>query len=91
MPVSNESKCPKGKAEGRDLDDEYLIYDRPNDRVHVLNGTARDIFLLCDGKNTAAQIVAKLVEKYGVDETTALEDTERTLGELADLGVLDWN
>jgi len=91
MTVSSQSCRPKGKVEGRDLGDEYLIYDRPTDQVHVLNGTAREIYLLCDGTRTVEQVVEALVEKYGVDESTASGDTERTLEELIELGVLAWN
>jgi PqqD family protein of HPr-rel-A system len=91
MPVSSKDKRPKGNAKGQDLGDEYLIYDSSSDDVHVLKGTARDIFLLCDGSHTAEQIASALVEEYEVDRTTARRDTERTLRELSDLGALDWS
>lgn len=91
MPQTDTSRKPVAMAHGRDLGDEYLIYDRPNDRVHVLNATAREILLLCDGGRTTDQIVAAVVEKYGVDEEIARHDTEQTLRELSDLGALSWN
>lgn len=91
MPLTDTSRKPVAVAQGRDLGDEYLIYDRPRDQVHVLNGTARKILLLCDGVHTAEQIAAALAETYGIDEATARDDTKRTLRELSELGALDWN
>jgi hypothetical protein len=91
MPDANESRRPKGKGEGRDGGDEYFIYDRSKDEVHVLNATARDIYLFCDGSRTPEQVAAAMAEKYGVDEATARRDTEVTLRELSELGVLDWD
>ena len=43
---------PTGSLNQRDLGDEFLFYDRDGDRVHVLNGVAREVFLLCDGNRT---------------------------------------
>jgi len=81
---------PTRRVEGRDLGDEYLIYDRSADRVHVLNSTAREILLLCDGSRTRAQVVAALAEKYEVAHATLEQDTEETLLRLTELDVLEW-
>ena len=81
---------PSESFTSRDLGDEYLIYDRRNDQVHVLNGTARDILLLCDGSRSAGEVAAALVDKYGVDQSTARRDVERTIRELSELGAVDW-
>jgi PqqD family protein of HPr-rel-A system len=88
--VLNDEKRPKGTTEGRDLGDEYLIYDRRSDQVHVLNGTARDILLLCDGSRTAEQVAEALVQEYGVDQATARSDVDSTIRALSDLGALSW-
>lgn len=74
--------------EGRDLGDEYLFYDREHDRVHVLNGTAREVFLLCDGSRTVAQLALALVDRYGIDDETARRDTEELVTRLRELGLL---
>ena len=73
--------------EGRDLGDEYLFYDRNGDQVHVLNGTARQIFLLCDGARTTAE-VAEVFSKKIPQRESARRDAERIIGELADLGLI---
>ncbi len=74
--------------EGRDLGDEYLFYDGDSDSVHVLNGTAREIYLLCDGKHSVDQLVEAVLERYEIDEATAREDVEATLERLIELGML---
>ena len=68
--------------------DEYLFYDRGNDQVNVLNSTAREIFLLCDGQRTEDEIAESLAEAYDLDPATAGKDTRQTLKRLYDLGVL---
>ena len=79
---------PTRSFEGTDLGDEYLFYDRENDRVHVLNTTAREIFLLCDGKRTEDEIASALAKTYDLETATAGKDTQQTLQRLYDLGVL---
>jgi len=79
---------PTGTFDGTDLGDEYLFYDRENDKVHVLNSTAREIFLLCDGERSEDDIADALAETYDLDKATAGKDTQETLNRLYDLGVL---
>ena len=74
---------------GRDLGDEFLFYDCDQDQVHVLNGSAREIFLLCDGTRTVTEVAIAFSKRQGaIDELTARQDAERIIGELADLGLL---
>ena len=88
--VMTTPKIPKPTStfEGTDLGDEYLFYDRENDRVHVLNTTAREIFLLCDGKRNEDEIACSLAESYDLEQATAGKDTQDTLTRLYELGVL---
>jgi len=79
---------PVAVARGRDLGDEYLFYDRDHDRIHVLNETAREIFLLCDGRHTEEEIVAILAERFEVDEDSARLDARALLGSLVELGLV---
>jgi len=86
----SQATCPRPTTEflARDLGDEYVFYDRSSDRVHILNGTARSIYLLCDGTRSAGSVARQLAEIYGVDERTALRDAAETIEELVRLGVL---
>jgi len=82
------TKAPRRTAEGRDLGEEYLIYDREADKVHVLNATAREIYLLCDGERSADAIAEAMKIKFEIDAELAERDTLRTLEELESLGVI---
>jgi PqqD family protein of HPr-rel-A system len=79
---------PAPGCHGQDLGDEYLFYDRDSDQVHVLNGTAREIFLLCDGARSDEEIARTFAERYDVEAETARADALRTLDELVRLGLL---
>ena len=76
---------------GRDLTDEYLFYDPNTEQVHVLNATAREIYLLCNGRTSVLEIARALVERYGVDEALARRDVERTVDRLIELGLVGTN
>jgi hypothetical protein len=74
---------------GRDLGDEYLFYDPDADRVHILNGTARAIYLLCDGERGLDEIALSIAERYEVDRDTAIRDCAETIERLKELGLVD--
>jgi len=73
---------------GKDLGDEYVFYDAEGEKVHVLNATARRIYLLCDGTHTLQEIVQALVADYGIAEPMARDDAVETLERFADLGLV---
>jgi len=79
---------PTGTLKGQDLGDEYLFYDRQGDQVHVLNSTARELYLLCDGTRTTDDLARTLVERYGIEEQTAQRDVDEVLAQLVELGLL---
>jgi hypothetical protein len=72
----------------KDLSGEYLFYDPSGDLVHVLNGTAREIYLLCDGTRTLGAIASSLLTRFEVDEETSRRDCTATIAELAEKGLL---
>jgi pyrroloquinoline quinone biosynthesis protein D len=73
---------------GRDLGDEYVFYDSSGEKLHILNGTAREIYLLCDGSRTLREVAGALAEMYEVEEETAREDVLRTARRLTILELL---
>ncbi len=77
-----------GRFQERDLEDEYLFFDAEGDRVHVLNETARRIYLLCDGTRTEEEIARVLCEEFEVEEATASADVARTVEALRGLGLV---
>jgi len=76
---------------GKDLEHEYVILDRAGDRFYQLNGTARDIYLLCDGSRTLDDIARALCASYDVPLEIARQDTARTIEELTQAGILTQN
>ena len=80
---------PTPSMKGTDLGDEFLFYDREQDRVHVLNGTAREIFLLFDGSRSEEEVAAALADKFDVDLGQARDDVGDIATRLRDLGVIE--
>jgi PqqD family protein of HPr-rel-A system len=79
---------PTEGVASRDLGDEYMFYDSAHEQVHVLNTTAREIFLLCDGTASVQDIVERFGARFGVDDSTARRDVEETLDRLVSLGLV---
>lgn len=89
--LSSEHRPRQIEPEGiiaKDLGDEYLLYDTRDEQVHVLNGTARRIYILCDGTKTEEDLAADFAETYRLDEETARRDIDETLSRLLDLGLI---
>ena len=70
------------------LDDEAILLDKTNERVHQLNGTAAFIIQRCDGIRSESDIVATIVGQYEVPEETARTDTFELLKRMRDLSIL---
>ena len=54
---------PQARSNGivvEELADEVLIYDLNRDRAHCLNQTAANVWKLCDGKSSPAEIASRL-------------------------------
>jgi hypothetical protein len=65
------------------------LYDAQNERVLVLNGTASDVWRLCDGEQTLDEIVALLAKAYQIQPDAIRDDVTRTIRQLIDEGFLD--
>jgi hypothetical protein len=79
---------PTEGAYGRDAGDECLFRDRDGIRIHVLNRTAREIYLLCDGSRSPAELAGELATRYAVDARTARADVDDLVELLVGLGIL---
>lgn len=80
---SAELALPKRKeATVRELTDEFIVYDKKTEHAHCLNKTAWDVWQLCDGKTTVAEMIQKLGP--GSDEPVWL-----SLGRLEKAGLLE--
>ncbi len=55
------------------------LYDPKHERVLVLNGSASDVWLLCDGEQTVDRIVELLATAYGRAQNEIRPDIEATI------------
>ena len=64
------------------------LFDAERDEVVVLNGTASDIWRLCDGEQTLDQIVELLARAYEREPEDIRTDVVATIDELTAAGFL---
>ena len=64
------------------------LYDPAQEKVLVLNGTATDVWLLCDGQHTGRQIVELVARVHGQDPATVRPEIESTIRHFLDEGFL---
>ena len=88
MPAADSRPSATDTFTSRDLEEEFLFYDSSGDQVHVLNGTAREIFLLFDGKRSPEEIAESMVKQFEVEPEQALTDVNEILDRLIELGLV---
>jgi hypothetical protein len=67
----------------REIDDETVIISPDESVMHELNDTGSFLWRNIDGRRTAEDLAALLVEQYDVAHETALADTLELLEELS--------
>ena len=65
----------------RPLEEEGLLVDTKNKKVHSLNRAANFIWGLCDGCHSLQDISKELAARFDVKEPDAMKDTERMVAE----------
>ena len=70
------------------IDDEIVVMNLESGDFFSLTGTARDIWLLIDGRRDEGALVAALAADYGVDEATIGLDVADFLTQLEAAGLL---
>ncbi|MBC7677922.1 MAG: PqqD family protein [Pseudorhodobacter sp.] len=63
----------------REVDGSLMLLHASEPRVIVLNQTASDVWTLCDGTSTLAEIVDVLARAYGVEAAVIRSDVESTV------------
>jgi len=66
---------------------EAILHDARNGQAHVINGSAAQLWALCDGRPFGELVVA-FGALYGRDAATVLEDVQRTLARFEALELL---
>jgi hypothetical protein len=64
------------------------LYDPGQEKVLVLNGTATDVWLLCDGGQTGGRIVELVAAAHGQEAATVRTDVESTIRQFIEEGFL---
>ena len=64
------------------------LYDPGQEKVLVLNSTATDVWLLCDGEQTAERIVDLIAAAHGQDAATIRTEVKSTIRQFVEEGFL---
>ncbi len=72
----------------QETDDEVILLDKENQRVHQLNRVGATILRYCDGTHGVADIVKHLLQEFEVGPKRLSADVVDLLQKLKTLGVL---
>ena len=70
-------------------DGECLLYSPVRDQATVLNGSATEIWQLCDGSSSIGAIARSLAERYRVDEKLLLDDIAAAVTMFRERGLVE--
>lgn len=73
---------------GSDLGSEYLVRAGTDGRVHVLNASAREIYLLSDGTRDVDALGSALASAFGIPLELAARDARDAVADMVRLGLL---
>lgn len=79
---------PASRILETEVDGEISLYDPENENVTILNDTASDVWLLCDGEHSTEEIVNLLASSYGVGADQIRDEITRTIDEFMEAGLL---
>jgi hypothetical protein len=74
----------------RDLGSEMILYDPKSETFHILNDTARSIWMMIDGQREPEEICRDFVRLYPKEDPARLDqDLHKTLDELSHKGLIE--
>jgi hypothetical protein len=79
----------QGKFSETAIDDEIVVMNLESGDFFSLTGTARDIWLLIDGRLGREELLASLAASYAVPGEAIAGDVEAFLNELDQAGLLE--
>lgn len=71
------------------VEDDLLILDKCNEKVHQLNRTAKAVWLRIELGSHLEDIVEDIAANFDVPSEVALQDVKRIIGEFRALGLLE--
>ena len=69
-----QSLIPRRSCQKFRVDSDFVIVTNYTNKMIYLNGTASEIFLLCDGKRSINDICNKMLSEYDVEPKTMRHD-----------------
>lgn len=79
---------PVSQLEALDIDGTVTLYHPALDQALVLNGTASDVWRLCDGEHSFDEVVAFLADAYGTDARSIRAEVRAVVERFEGLGLL---
>lgn len=73
----------------RQVDGSLVVLDRRSEKIHQLNEAAGFVWNLCDGEHSVVRIADDLAEAFRLDPTLAASDTETTVRQFEQLGLVE--
>ena len=70
-----------------EIDGDISLYDPHTEQVTVLNGTASDVWRVCDGEHGPVEIVEMLARAYGVDSAAIHDDVIAAIASFEEAGL----
>ena len=78
----------RADLEARTVDEETIVLDVKESRVHRFNRSASDIWNWCDGQHSVADIAARLAAAHDLTVETVMGDVQTSLAEFDRLGLM---
>ncbi len=74
--------CRINGIESHNLSDDALLYVTEKEKGFTLNNTAKEIWELCDGKNSVEDIIRNLSNRFECTESILRKDVKETIKQL---------
>lgn len=71
------------------VDDEFILYDVMERKVHILNASARFVWELCDGTCSMEMMVERALTSYEASVEEIRTDIEACVGDFQALSLLE--
>lgn len=77
------------RTAGRVIDGMAFIVTPDDNKLHSLNATGTEIWVLTETDRTLGQVADALSRRFRVDQTRALDDAARFCADLCERGILE--
>jgi len=89
-PIDKNRIYRKKDIPWRIIEGEAIVVEVDKGKIIHLNETGAEIWNVLDGKNTVSEIIKHICNTFEVGEEVAERDTLEFLGQLIDMGIVEW-